>query len=114
MGADDLLGQATRCLAAIRITVRKAPEVLVVEFRETMVVDWLLVRMCFVLYQVIDGGIRGEIISTLAEVFKIGKEAVPRTGNDLQKCIETIKSWVSCTFLYSRADDSDSSLYGYG
>ena len=31
MDADDLLGQATRCLAAIRITVRKAPEVLVVE-----------------------------------------------------------------------------------
>ena len=102
MNLDDLLGQATRCLAAIRITVRKAPEVLVVELKETVLVDWLVLRMCLVLYQVNDRRIRGEIISTLADVFKMWKDAVPKTWNDLRKCIETIKSYVSCiTFLLS-------------
>ena len=96
MSLDDLLGLATRCLDAIRITVRKAPEVLVVELRETTVVDWLVLRMCFVLCQVNDGRIRDGIISTLANVFKMWKEAVPKTWNDLGKCIETIKSYVTC------------------
>ena len=96
MNLDDLLGQSTRCLAAIRITVRKAPEVLVVELKERTVVDWLIDRMCFVLYQVNDGRIGEDIISTLAEVFKMWKEAVPKTWNDLWKCIETIKSYVTC------------------
>ena len=59
-------------------------------------VDWLIVRMCFVLHQISDGRIRGEIISTLADTFKTWKEAVPKTWNELRKCIETIKSYVSC------------------
>lgn len=93
---DDLVNQGTRCLAAIRITVRKAPEVLVMETKDTMIADWLLVRMCAVLSQTKSAGIRQEIVSTLAEVLRMWKEANPKSWNDLRKCTETIKSYVSC------------------
>jgi hypothetical protein len=92
---DDLVNQGTRCLAAIRITVRKAPEVLVLETKDTVIADWLLVRMCAVLSQTKSARIRQEIVSTLAEVLKMWREANPKSWNDLRKCTETIKSYVS-------------------
>lgn len=99
---DDLLAQATRCLAAIRITVRKAPEVLLVELKGTKVADWLFVRMCAVLYNINDGRMRVEIVSALAEVLKIWRDAVPKTWNELRKFVEIIKSYISCMcFLLS-------------
>ena len=93
--ADDLVNQGTRCLAAIRVTVRKAPEVLVLETNDTSIADWLLIRMCAVLSQTKSDGIREEVISTLAEVLRMWKEGNPKSWNDLRKCTETIKSYVS-------------------
>ena len=69
---DDLVAQATRCLAAIRITVRKEPEVLLLETKETAIVDWLFVRMCAVLLQSKDEkyeGLKSGIVRTLGGVF---------------------------------------------
>jgi hypothetical protein len=112
--ADDLLVQATRCLAAIRITVRKAPEVLLAELRETTVVDWLFVRLSFVLSHVKDAGIRVEIISTFAAALNMWKSANPSTWSDLRKCTEIIKSYISSTFSHCQANGSNITRPGLG
>jgi len=96
---DNLINQGTRCLAAIRITVRKAPEVLMLQTKDTVIADWLLVRMCALLSQAKNTRIRQEIESTLAEVSRMWKEANPKSWNDLRKCTETIKSYVSRSLL---------------
>lgn len=94
---DDLVNHATRCLVAIRITVRKTPEVLMSEIKETKVVDWLLVRTCFLLCHIRNEEIRSTLVSTWAEVLNIWKEANPTSWHELRKCINTMKSYVSCT-----------------
>ena len=88
----------TRCLAAIRITVKKAPEVLVVSLKDVLLAEWLLVRMCFILVHVRDEALRDEFIRTMASMLRVWKEANPSAWNDLRKCTEAIKS-----FIYSLA-----------
>ena len=99
---DDLVAQATRCLDAIRITVRKEPEVLVLETKETVMADWLFVRICAVLLQDKNQkyeGLKSEIVRTLADVFRMWKEANPKSWSDRRKCTENIKSHVTCTLI---------------
>jgi len=97
---DDLLNQATRCLAAIRITVRKTPEVLLSVIKETKVADWLLMRTCFMLCHVRNEEIRVGMIFTWSEILKTCTEANPTSWHDLRKCINFIKSYVSRNSLY--------------
>ena len=76
--------------------MRKEPEVLMMETKDTVMADWLLMRMCAVLYHTKSDGIRLEIISTLEDVLKMWKEANPKSWNHLRKCTETMKSYISC------------------
>jgi hypothetical protein len=94
---DELQTHVTRCLAAIRITVRKAPEVLVVSLKDVVLAEWLLVRMCFVLVHVRNEVLRDEFIRTMGSMLRVWKEANPSAWSDLRKCTEAIKS-----FIYSR------------
>ena len=97
MIVDELRVHATRCLAAIRITVRKAPEVLVVLLHDVILSEWLLVRMCFVLCHVKDDPLRNEFIATMAGMLRVWKEANPGTWSDLRKCKGSLRS-----FIYSK------------
>jgi UME (NUC010) domain len=100
--SDELLAQATRSLAAIRATVRKGPEVLLMQTRETIFADWLFPRMCFLLCYVKDDRMRGEIISALADVLRMWKEGHPSSWGELRKCTEKIKSNVSGSLCPTR------------
>jgi hypothetical protein len=75
--------------------VRKDPEVLTLQVRETTFANWLIVRMCFLLSHVKNGTTRGEIIGSLAKVLIMWKDANPKSWHELRKCTETIKSNVS-------------------
>jgi hypothetical protein len=77
-------------------------------------VDWLFIRMCFVLYNIENEGLRVDIINTLAEVLRMWEEANPKTWNDLQKSIETVKSFVSCILVsLLKTDGSNSPRSGF-
>jgi hypothetical protein len=97
---DELFIQATRALAAIRITVRKDPEVLAVQVRENVFADWLVVRMCFLLPHVKSIVTREEIIVNLAKVMNTWKESIPKRWHELRKCTETIKSYICCNNFF--------------
>ena len=116
MIVDELRVHATRCLAAIRITVRKAPEVLVVLLHDVILSEWLLVRMCFVLCHVKDDPLRNELIASMACLLRVWKEANPGAWSDLRKCNRILRS-----FIYSkpilplpRLMSSDHILYQQG
>lgn len=94
---DESLGQATRFLAAIRITVRKDPEVLMLPYRETSFVDWMVGKMGYLLCHGKCQGMRREVINSLANVIVMWRDGLPRTWHELRKCIEGIKSQISCT-----------------
>jgi hypothetical protein len=84
------------------------------EIKDTMISQWLIVRMCTVLLQTKSEGIRLEITSTLADVLRMWKEANPKSWNDLRKCVEMIKSYLSCNLLsLSLLRNSDSSRFGF-
>jgi len=76
--------------------VRKDPEVLSVKLRDITVIDWILFRLCYLLYQTKDENLEEEIIRTLASIFQTWNDGSPSSWNELKKCSETLKSYISC------------------
>jgi hypothetical protein len=85
----------TRNLAGIRITVRKDPEVLLTNMRETHCGEWVLLRMYFLLHQVKEEGVRTEVVSSIAGIFRVWKEGVPKSWHQLRKSTESVKTFVA-------------------
>jgi len=92
---DELIKQATRSVAALRVTVKKSPEVLVLKVKNMIFADWILPRMCSLLSRLDNEGLRLNIVTTLASIVEMWREANPRSLNELRKWTETIKSYVT-------------------
>ena len=75
--------------------MRKDPEVLMLPYRETSFVDWVAMRMVYLLCHVKSRGLRREVITSFANVLGMWKDGLPRTWHELRKCIEGIKSHIS-------------------
>ena len=65
-------------------------------YRETSFVDWVVMKMAYLLCHVKSRGMRQEVINSLANVMRMWKDGLPRTWHELRKCIEGIKSHISC------------------
>jgi len=76
--------------------MRKDPEVLLLKVRDVAVIDWVLIRLCYLLYQIKNEDIRLEIIGTGAAILKAWKEGSPTSWGEVRKCNETLKSYCRC------------------
>lgn len=66
-----------------------------VKVREVTVIDWMMVRLCLLVYQVKNEELRGTIVETVASVLNSWKEGSPSSWNEVKKRTETIKSYIS-------------------
>lgn len=57
--------------------------------------DWMMVRLCFLVYQVKHEELRDTIIETVACVLNSWKEGSPSCWSEVKKRTETIKSYIS-------------------
>ena len=92
---DELIKQATRSAAALRVTVKKSPEVLALKVKNMIFADWILPRMCSLLSRLDNEELRLDIVTTLASVVGMWRSANPRSLNELRKWTETMKSYVT-------------------
>jgi hypothetical protein len=65
-------------------------------YRETTFVNWMVMKMGYLLCHVNSLDFRREVVTSLANVVEMWKEGLPRTWHELRKCTEGIKAHISC------------------
>lgn len=65
--------------------------------RGTTFVNWVVMKMSYLLCHVSSLEFRREVVTSLAAVMEMWKEGLPRTWHELRKCTEAIKAHISCT-----------------